>query len=148
MRMRRSKTEIYLHFVWAVRLRDPSLVGRSEEHAFRAIAAEAEKLDCRILALNGTDDHVHALVRVPGKVSAADFAKQVKGVSSSEVNDYLPDGNSFRWQEGYGCFSVSRSHFRRVRQYVESQKERHASNDLWPEWEEVDREAEAATATL
>src|SRR5688572_537197 len=104
--MRRSKTEIYLHFVWATRLREPVLQGRIEKFSYEAMTAEAEKLDCQILALNGAEDHVHALVRVPAKVSAAEFAKQVKGVSSSAVNDHLPDGNSFRWQEGYGCFSV------------------------------------------
>jgi REP element-mobilizing transposase RayT len=144
--MRRSKTEIYLHFVWAARLRELVLQGRIEKLSYEVMAAEAEKLACQILAMDGTEDHVHVLVRVPGIVSAAEFAKQVKGVSSNVVNDHLPDGSSFRWQEGYGCFSVSRSHVRRVRQYVESQKERHALNDLWSEWEEVDEESEAATA--
>lgn len=146
--MRRSKTEIYLHFVWAVRLREPLLVGPIKKLAYLAMSTEAERLACQVIALNGAEDHIHVLVRVPGKVSAAEFAKQVKGVSSNAVNDHLPDGASFRWQEGYGCFSISRSHVRRVRQYVESQKERHASNDLWPEWEEVDQDAEAATVSL
>jgi putative transposase len=146
--MLRSKTEIYLHFVWAVRLREPALVGRIEEMAFRGMTREAEGLGCTVIALNGTADHVHTLVRVPGKVSAAEFAKQVKGGSSNFVNDHLPDGSSFRWQEGYGCFSVSRSHLPRMRGYVEQQKERHAKGDLRPEWEETDEKSDAATQPL
>jgi putative transposase len=109
----------------------------------KEIGIEAEKLGCQVLALNGVEDHVHVLVRVPGKLSAAEFAKQVKCNSSNALNDRLPDGTSFRWQEGYGCVSISRSHIRRVQQYVESQKQRHASSDLWPEWEETDTEGES-----
>lgn len=51
--MRRIKTEIYLHFVWAVRLREPLLVGHIEDLAHGAISAEAERLDCDVMALNG-----------------------------------------------------------------------------------------------
>ena len=31
----------------------------------------------------------------------------------------------------------------RVQHYANSQRERHASHDLWPEWEEVDQQADA-----
>jgi putative transposase len=140
--MRRSKTEIYLHFVWAVRLRDPLLTVGIENLAVRTITAEAAKMGCQVIALNGTEDHLHTLVRVPGKVSAAGFAKQVKGVSSNAINDVLSHGSSLRWQEGYGCFSVSRSHVRRVQRYIEDQKERHSTGELWPEWEDTDTEVE------
>ena len=69
--MRRSKTEIYLHFVWAVRLRERVLLSKTEAFIHEQISLEAEKLHCQLLALNGTEDHVHTLVRVPGKVSGA-----------------------------------------------------------------------------
>ena len=75
------------------------------------------------------------------RVSAAELAKQVKGVSSRAVNELLRDGEGFRWQEGYGAFSISRSELRRLTEYVQQQADRHARGDLWPEWEETDEEA-------
>ena len=53
-----------------------------------------------------------------------------------------PGYEGFRWQEGYGVFSVSRSHVKRVKAYVEGQKQRHEAGNVWPEWEETDEECE------
>jgi REP element-mobilizing transposase RayT len=108
--------------------------------ARRVVAKEARALGCEVLALDGVADHLHLLVRVPGRLAAAELAKQVKGHSSRVINDELPDGEGFRWQEGYGAFSISRSHLRRVTAYVQQQPERHRSGDLWPEWEQTDEE--------
>jgi hypothetical protein len=80
------------------------------------------------------------VVRIPTRLSAAELMKQAKGVSSRFMNELLPDGEGFRWQEGYGVFSVSRSHLKRVIAYVQHQKEHHSAGNLWPEWEETDTE--------
>ena|SRR5947209_8062492 len=85
-------------------------------------------------------DHVHLLVTVPSRLSAADLAQQVKGVSSRFVSEQLPGHEGFYWQEGYGVFSVSRSHVKRVIAYIRDQKHHHQANLLWPEWEETDEE--------
>jgi len=141
--MRRSRTEIYLHVVWATRNREPVLTGETARIARESVTREALSLDCTVLALDGVEDHLHLLARVPGRVSAAELAKQTKGASSRTVSEWLPDGDGFRWQEGYGAFSVSRSHLKRVIEYIAHQAERHAKGDLWPEWEETDEEAPA-----
>ena len=60
----------------------------------------------------------------------------MKGVSTNFVRDQLQTGEPFNWQDGYGVFSVSRSHVKRVIAYVENQKQHHASNKLWSEREE------------
>ena len=138
--MRRSLTEIYLHLVWGTRLREPSLVGAVNDTARRVVAVEARTLGCEVLALDGVADHLHLLVRIPGRLSVAELAKQVKGHSSRTINEELPDFEAFHSQEGYGAFSVSRSHLRRVTAYVQQQQERHRSGDLWPEWEQTEKE--------
>lgn len=98
-------------------------------------------LGCEPIALGGVDDHLHLLIRIAGKHSTAEVAKQLKGASSRSINRLLPDGEGFAWQEGYGAFSISRSHLTRVTEYIENQATRHAENHLWPEWEETDGEA-------
>ena len=138
--MRQSKVEIYLHLVWTTRLREPLVTSEIERPVYRCISQETGRLGCTVLALNGMPDHVHLLVRVPSRTSVAELARQVKGVSSRFVNEQLPGHEGFRWQEGYGAFSVSRSHVDRVKTYVERQKLRHGTGELWPEWEECDEE--------
>jgi REP element-mobilizing transposase RayT len=86
-------------------------------------------------------DHVHLLIRLPATVSLAQVANQVKGVSSALLNDLRESGSEvFRWQSGYACFTLSRSHLSRVTAYIDNQKRHHANNKTWPEWEEVEKQ--------
>ena len=138
-RRHQSKVESYSHFVWATYQRQKVLTGEWEEAAHRCMRAEAARLGCKILALDGMPDHVHVVVRLHASVSCSKFANQVKGVSSALLNDLCSEETEiFRWQSGYASFSLSRSHLNRVVAYVDNQKIHHSNQDLWPEWEEVE----------
>jgi len=97
--------------------------------------AEAEALQCRVLAINGMPDHVHLLVRAPATLRPMDLMRQVKGVSSRFASDTLGLAG-FAWQEGYGVFSVSRTHVARVCGYIQGQKAHHKDGTTWPSLEE------------
>ena len=140
----RSKVQAYGHFVWATKGRQPNLDSAIERNIYRVIIHEAEQLKCIVLALGGMPDHVHLVLRIPGRYSPADVMKQIKGASSTAFNELRPeykaDGGAFYWQPGYGFFSLGQSEAERERvtAYVRNQKECHANNDLWLEWEETD----------
>ena len=51
-------------------------------------------------AMGGTSDHVLLLVRLHPSIAVARLMAEVKGFSSHAVS-------RFRWQKGYGVFSVS-----------------------------------------
>ena len=138
--MRRSKSEIYVHLVWATDKRESWLTSDIERSVFRCIEQEAKDLGCAVLAVNGMPDHVHLLVKVPGRLSAAEIAKQVKGVSSRFIQTRLRPGVHFAWQEGYAAFSICRTHVMPIIAYVEGQKQHHSSGKLWPSLEQVDEE--------
>jgi putative transposase len=138
---RQSKIDVHYHLVWATKHRQGWLDGPCERLAYSVIRREAEEVGCVVLALNGMPDHVHLVVRTRSCVSPATLAKQVKGVSSTCINDAQILGDTlFRWQDGYACFSLSRSHVARVIGYVERQKEHHSDQTIWAEWEETDVE--------
>ncbi len=101
-----------------------------------------------MLALNGVADHVHLLVMMPSTVTIAELLKQVKGVSSNFANDQLFPHRRFKWEGGYGAFSVSRWDVEKIMGYIRKQKTHHAQNELWPEYEESIEEVATADVSL
>lgn len=117
--MRAPYTQLYLHLVWSTWNRLPLLVPRAQSTAYDSFRAECEQMGAAALAVGGMLDHVHLLVRFPTTVSVAGLVKQVKGASSRLLSLQLADaGRPFKWQGGYGAFTVSRSHVPRVRAYI------------------------------
>ena len=130
--MGHSKLEYYLHLVWSTSQREPLLVGDTEVLIYACIRAEAQRMNCAVLALGGLADHVHLVVEPPGMLAPSALAQQIKGASSRFANS---KGIAFRWQGGFSGFSLSRPHLKAAIPYVLNQQRRHADNDLWPDWE-------------
>jgi REP element-mobilizing transposase RayT len=128
-------TQLYLHLVWSTWDRYPILTDKIRPEVYRAIAAECARQRAELIALGGIDDHVHLLVRMPTTLSPADLAKQVKGSSSHLVNHAEGRVPFFRWQGGYGAFSISKNHVARIREYVLNQEEHHRLGRLIPDLE-------------
>jgi putative transposase len=131
-----TKADIVLHFVWRTKHGYPWIAAEHRQALHNCIVGQATDLGCRTLAIGGVDDHVHLLVAMPTTVSAAEVAHQVKGVSSHFCKDRL-GWSGFYWQDGYGVFSVSRSHVTRVVTYVQNQEQHHAAGTTWASCEEV-----------
>lgn len=133
--MSHSKPEVYLHYVWAMWQREPIVTAEWENRIHGCIRGEIERLDCEVLAIGGMPDHVHVVVKLNPKEPIAKLAKQAKAVTSRMVNAHRPDADFFKWQRGYGVFSLSGPHVDRAIAYVNNQKRRHADNKIWPAWE-------------
>lgn len=140
--MRRNKLALYAHLVWATWDKLPLITSEIERQLHRNIESEVQKQGCVMLALNGTDDHVHLLVSIPSTITIADLVKQAKGVSSHFVNDELRPARDFKWQGSYGAFSVSRWDVEKIVQYIKRQKEHHVTGELMQEFEETFEEFE------
>ncbi len=135
--MSRSKSEIYLHLVWATWQRQPFVTSEIERAVHRCISDQARKLDCTVLAIGGMPDHIHLAVMTPTSVSAAQIAHRTKGVSSTLVRNQLRPNEFFNWQDGFAVFSFGPDHKDRVIAYIRNQKQRHAAGKLWDRWEET-----------
>jgi REP element-mobilizing transposase RayT len=123
--MREPFTKLYLHVTWATWNREPLITPWLMEAIDHCIRAECIKLRANVEAFGGVQDHVHLLVRFPTTVSVAELVKQVKGSSSHLVSRRL--NVAFKWQGGYGAFTVSHYHLDKVRDYVLRQPEHHAA---------------------
>ena len=129
--MPRNQLNLYIHFVWSTWDRLPMISPNIERRLHRNIEASAKSLNCRVIAINGVQDHVHVLLSLPSTVTVADLVKKMKGTSSHFVNDQLRPQQYFKWQGSYGAFSVSRWDLPRIIEYIKRQKEHHAQERLW-----------------
>jgi putative transposase len=134
----RTYTQLYLHLVWATWDRLPLITEEIEAGVYAAIAQKCSNLQCVPLAIGGVADHLHLLVQLHTAVSVATLVKEVKGSSSHLVTHILAPHRPFKWQGRYAAFTIQKSDVPGVKAYIERQKEHHATNDINPEWEQMD----------
>lgn len=131
----------YYHVIWATKNRAVLITSGVEDAIFAAIRRKAEELGSPILAINSAGDHIHLAVSIPPKLSIAEWVKRMKGVSTRDVNACFPDLDTpFGWQQGYGVLTFSATNLPLVVDYIERQKEHHASQSLQPYLEQIDDE--------
>ena len=121
----------YYHVVWATYQRTPLITPALEKVILEAVERKSNALECSVLAANTLPDHIHVAVNIPPKVAVADWVRNVKGLAAHEVNimnPHLPQ--AFRWQGGYGVLTFGAKNLPLVMNYVQRQKEHHASETL------------------
>ncbi len=128
--MREPFTQLYVHLVWATWDRLPLLSTELLEVVDRAIRHECVDLGVEVEAFGGVADHVHLLVRIPATLAISRLVQQVKGATSHLVNQRLK--TPFKWQGGYGAFTVSKSILSRVKDYVLNQDQHHQYGTIFP----------------
>ena len=105
---------------------------RSESHAY--LGGISKQLDCPPIIIGGVEDHVHILARQSRTVTQSDWVKELKRGSSIWIKDRDPSLREFKWQSGYGIFSVSASKLESVERYIAKQEEHHRTKTFQEEY--------------
>jgi putative transposase len=137
MHLRRPYTQLFCHLVWATWDRMPMISEALEPRLYGAMCAKIRELGCSPIIIGGVEDHVHCLVRFTPTIAIATLVQQTKGASSHLMTHEVTGSADFKWQGGYGAFSLALDDVPRVRTYIERQKQHHAQNDLRPELERI-----------
>lgn len=127
--MPQSLARVVIHTVFSTKGRKPvfhQAAFRCEVHTYLGACAKA--IDCLPIRIGGVEDHVHLLTTLPRTLAIADFVKEVKRISSGWIQERGGVFQKFRWQAGYGCFSVSESQLPKVARYVEQQEAHHRNH--------------------
>jgi putative transposase len=133
--MRAPFTQLYVHLVWSTWDRLPLIDEAFQHRLFTAIAKKCRKLKCEPIAFGGIEDHIHLLVRFSPAISIADLVKEIKGSSSHLMTHEISPNEFFKWQGGYGAFTVSKDNLPKVHAYISNQKEHHQEGILEEAWE-------------
>ncbi len=129
-----SYSKICIHYLFSTKYRKPIIKAEFEGTLWEYMGGIAREHGMSALRIGGTSDHIHALILLPPVISVSKGAQVIKAGSSKWVNDNYFADRSFRWQKGYGAFSVSESKIPAVIKYIKTQKEHHRVKSFQEEY--------------
>lgn len=120
-----SYTNLNYHIVFSTKRNRPFLNQEIIPRLQTYLGGIVRKLNGKLLAANGPEDHLHLLVSLSPKLSLVDILRNIKANSSKWIHQTYPHLNEFAWQDGYSAFTVSQSGIDSVTQYIANQVEHH-----------------------
>jgi putative transposase len=129
-------TQIHIHAVAAVKYRASLIKPVWKERLHQYIIGIVQNNGHKVLSINSIPDHLHLFFGFRPAQSLLELMRQVKGESSEWINKQRLTPSRFRWQEGYGAFSYSRSQVHDVIHYIEHQEEHHRKKTFQEEIKE------------
>jgi len=130
-------TQIHIHTVFAVQNRTSLLDKRWRDHLYQYIISIIEKHGHKVLSIGGTGDHVHILFGLRPTQTLSSLMQEVKRGTSWWINENNYVIGKFKWQEGYGAFSYSKSQIPAVAKYIENQEIYHAKRSFREEFKKT-----------
>jgi REP-associated tyrosine transposase len=132
-----SFVKIWVHAVWATKLREPLLTKKLKHQLIMHIREYAATKNIHIDFMNGYTEHIHCLISLNPEQSIAKVIQLIKGESSFWINrNKLSDGK-FEWQDEYFAVSVSESKLNSVREYIKNQEKHHSKKTFQQEHDEL-----------
>ena len=130
-----SHVKLYIHLIWGTHNRQRIFKADSRIVIFKHFVERSNDLNIVIEKMNIQPDHVHMLLSLPSDKTIAKIAKDLKGESSNWINENKFIPGKFRWQRGYGAFSVSVSQLEIVKQYINNQDKHHRKKSFQEEYD-------------
>ena len=141
--MPQSLSKNYVHVVFSTKNRMPFIQPEIKQRLYDYVKGISVKLECRILRMNGTEDHVHILVDLSRKIPLMTYIQKIKANSSGWIKDKFGRAHdNFYWQKGYGAFSVDARYMSDLIDYIDNQDEHHVKYNFQTEFRMILEEYE------
>jgi len=135
--MPNTYTQLYIHFVFAVKYRVCLLHEDWDNRLRLYIIAIVQNYGHKVIAINNMPDHLHLLIGLNPSQAISDLMRIIKSDSSEWINKENLTRGKFQWQEGYGAFSHSRSQVEKVVNYILNQQEHHKKKTFLYEYQQM-----------
>jgi putative transposase len=129
-----SYTNLLYHIVFSTKDRQPLITPAYETQLYDYIGGIVRSVGGISLALNGTEDHIHLLAKLPPDRALSDVLRDLKANATGWMHDVFPSLQDFSWQRGYGAFTVSQSNVAEVQTYIARQKQHHRKTSFREEF--------------
>jgi len=130
-----SFTRLRYHIVFATKERTPWISPEVEYVLYPLLGNLTRTLGGRLIRVGGVEDHIHLINAIPATLSVADFVRDLKSRSSAALHRRFEHLESFKWQRGFGCFSLNPMDMAGIVAYVENQKDHHRREAICEAWE-------------
>jgi len=127
-------SQIYIQVVFAVKGRQSLIHSSWEEELYKYITGIVNNKKQKLLAINGTNNHIHILIGLKPSCRLSDLVREIKKSSNTFIKEKRFTRYKFEWQEGYGAFSYSHSALDNVIAYINKQKEHHRKRTFKEEY--------------
>jgi len=123
-RERHSVTDLKAHLVCVTKYRRSVFTGESINLIEKSFREVAEKMNFQVLEFNGEDNHVHALIEYPPKLSISQIVNALKGVSSRRYGPagYKKPHREALWSPSYFAISVGGAPLEILKEYIKNQE--------------------------
>jgi REP element-mobilizing transposase RayT len=135
--MANTYTQIYIQVVFSVQGRQSLIQKERKEELFKYISGIVRNKKQKLIAINGTADHVHIFLGMKPDIALSDLVRDIKNNSSKFVNEKKWIRGRFNWQEGFGAFSYGHSQIDAVVKYIQNQERHHAKRTFREEYKEM-----------
>ena len=132
--MANTYTQIYIHIVFSVKHRQSLIEPHFKDELLKYITGIIQDEGLKLLAINSMPDHIHIFIGLDNNIAISNLVRKIKINSSKLVNSKGLSPNKFYWQKGYGAFSYSKSHKKRVINYILNQEKHHQNKSFKEEY--------------
>lgn len=134
-----NKVYLFVHIIWSVQNREPLLTKPIRAILFSHIQKRGSEKGINVLAVNGVEDHVHALIQLHPAQNLLQVVKSIRTDAREWVNETKLINAQFEWEEHYAALSVNPSTIKQVVDYIGRQEEYHKTKTLESELEVFDK---------
>ncbi|MFO7615140.1 MAG: IS200/IS605 family transposase [Bacteroidales bacterium] len=140
--MANTYSKMYVHVVFAVKFREAMITEDRRELLQKYMTGIVQKRNEKMLAIYCMPDHTHMLIGFQPSRSLSDLVRDVKTGTTIFMNEQRWFQKKFNWQEGFGCFTYSRSQIPTVARYIENQADHHRKKKFRDEYIEYLKKCE------
>ena len=120
-----SYVKIWVHLVWGTHNHEKTITKELSKILYSHLMSRASEESIHIEKLYVRPEHIHMLFALPSSKAMEGIARSLKGESSYWINENDLTSVKFKWQRGYGAFSVSASQLEIVKDYIANQENHH-----------------------
>jgi putative transposase len=132
-----SYTKLYVHCIFTPKGRESLLTDSIRDNIHKYIYGIIKAKNCFPVAINGMKDHIHLLIGFNPLISISDLIRDIKRSSAMFINEQMTSFLKFRWQEGFGAFTVGYRDLDRVFKYISNQQEHHQKKSFKEEYNQI-----------
>ena len=121
-RERHSVTDLKVHLVCVTKYRDEIFTYPELILIEKVFGDVAKKMNMKLLEFNAEDEHVHALIEYPPKLSVSEIVNRLKGVSSRmyrKAGHPCPSEKSL-WSASYFAISIGGAPIETLMEYIKN----------------------------